>query len=51
MGRVSLSPGSDVVVRGLTVRRLGELGTVDNTSGVELEEEEEAEEKPAKEKE
>jgi RNA polymerase-binding transcription factor DksA len=35
----------------LRQRRLGALGTVDNTSGVELEEEEEAEEKPAKEKE
>ncbi len=32
-------------------RRLGQLGTVDTTGGVEMEEEEEAEEKPAKEKE
>jgi RNA polymerase-binding transcription factor DksA len=35
----------------LRQRRLGQLGTVDNTSGTELEEEEETEEKPAKEKE
>ncbi len=35
----------------LRQRRLGQLGTVDNTGGAELEEEEEAEEKPAKEKE
>jgi RNA polymerase-binding transcription factor DksA len=35
----------------LRQRRLGQLGTVDNSGGVELEEEEEAEEKPAKEKE
>jgi DnaK suppressor protein len=35
----------------LRQRRLGQLGTVDNTGGTELEEEEEAEEKPAKEKE
>jgi RNA polymerase-binding transcription factor DksA len=35
----------------LRQRRLGALGTVDNTSGVELEEEEEAEEKPIKDKE
>jgi RNA polymerase-binding transcription factor DksA len=35
----------------LRQRRLGTLGTVDTTSGVELEEEEEGEEKPAKEKE
>ena len=35
----------------LRQRRLGQLGSVDTTSGVELEEEEEAEEKPAKEKE
>lgn len=32
-------------------RRLGALGTVDSTGGVELDEEEEAEEKPTKEKE
>lgn len=32
-------------------RRLGQLGTVDTTGGVEVEEEEETEEKPAKEKE
>jgi hypothetical protein len=30
---------------------LGQLGTVDNTGGTEMEEEEEAEEKPAKDKE
>jgi RNA polymerase-binding transcription factor DksA len=35
----------------LRQRRLGQLGTVDNTGGTELEEEEEAEEKPAKDKE
>lgn len=35
----------------LRQRRLGQLGTVDNSGGTELEEEEEAEEKPAKEKE
>jgi RNA polymerase-binding transcription factor DksA len=35
----------------LRQRRLGQLGTVDNSGGVELDEEEEAEEKPAKEKE
>jgi DnaK suppressor protein len=35
----------------LRQRRLGALGTVDSTGGVELEEEEEAEEKPIKEKE
>src|SRR5208282_2772921 len=35
----------------LRQRRLGQLGTVDNTGGTELEEDEEAEEKPAKEKE
>ncbi len=35
----------------LRQRRLGQLGTVDTTGGVELDEEEEAEEKPAKEKE
>jgi RNA polymerase-binding transcription factor DksA len=35
----------------LRQRRLGTLGTVDNSGGTELEEEEEAEEKPAKEKE
>jgi DnaK suppressor protein len=35
----------------LRQRRLGQLGTVDNTGGTDLEEEEEAEEKPAKEKE
>ncbi len=35
----------------LRQRRLGQLGTVDNSGGAELEEEEEAEEKPAKEKE
>jgi len=35
----------------LRQRRLGQLGTVDNSGGSDLEEEEEAEEKPAKEKE
>jgi DnaK suppressor protein len=35
----------------LRQRRLGQLGTVDTTGGVDLDEEEEAEEKPAKEKE
>ena len=35
----------------LRQRRLGQLGTVDTTGGVDLEEEEETEEKPAKEKE
>jgi DnaK suppressor protein len=35
----------------LRQRRLGQLGTVDNTGGTELEEDDEAEEKPAKEKE
>ena len=35
----------------LRQRKLGTLGTVDNTGAVEVEEEEEAEEKPAKEKE
>jgi len=35
----------------LRQRRLGTLGTVDNSGGTELDEEEEAEEKPAKEKE
>jgi RNA polymerase-binding transcription factor DksA len=35
----------------LRQRRLGQLGTVDNTGGTELEEEEETEEKPAKDKE
>lgn len=35
----------------LRQRRLGALGSVDNTGGVELEEEEESEEKPIKEKE
>jgi RNA polymerase-binding transcription factor DksA len=35
----------------LRQRRLGALGSVDNTGGVEIEEEEESEEKPAKEKE
>jgi len=35
----------------LRQRRLGQLGTVDNTGGTELDEEEEAEEKPAKDKE
>jgi hypothetical protein len=35
----------------LRQRRLGQLGTVDTSGGTELEEEEEAEEKPAKEKE
>ena len=35
----------------LRQRRLGQLGTVDNTGGGEVEEEEEVEEKPAKEKE
>jgi len=35
----------------LRQRRLGALGTVDNTGGVELEEEEEPEEKPTKDKE
>jgi len=35
----------------LRQRRLGQLGTVDTAGGVEIEEEEEAEEKPAKEKE
>jgi RNA polymerase-binding transcription factor DksA len=35
----------------LRQRRLGQLGTVDTTGNVEVEEEEEAEEKPAKEKE
>jgi len=35
----------------LRQRRLGQLGTVDTTGGVEADEEEEAEEKPAKEKE
>jgi len=35
----------------LRQRRLGQLGTVDNTGGTEPEEEEEAEEKPVKEKE
>ncbi len=35
----------------LRQRRLGQLGTVDNTGGTEMEEEEEAEEKPAKDKE
>ena len=35
----------------LRQRRLGQLGTVDNSGGTEAEEEEEAEEKPAKEKE
>lgn len=35
----------------LRQRRLGTLGTVDNSGGVEVEEEEEAEEKPTKDKE
>ncbi len=35
----------------LRQRRLGQLGTVDTTGGVELDEEDEVEEKPAKEKE
>ncbi len=35
----------------LRSRRLGQLGTVDNSGGAEVEEEEEVEEKPAKEKE
>ena len=35
----------------LRQRRLGQLGTVDSTGGVEVEEEDEVEEKPAKEKE
>jgi DnaK suppressor protein len=35
----------------LRQRRLGQLGTVDNTGGTELDEEEEAEEKPVKDKE
>jgi RNA polymerase-binding transcription factor DksA len=35
----------------LRQRRLGQLGTVDNTGGVDLEEEEEVEEKPVKDKE
>jgi RNA polymerase-binding protein DksA len=35
----------------LRQRRLGQLGTVDTTGGVEVDEEDEAEEKPAKEKE
>ena len=35
----------------LRQRRLGQLGTVDNSGGTELEEDDEAEEKPAKEKE
>ena len=35
----------------LRQRRLGQLGTVDSTGGVEIEEEEEVEEKPVKEKE
>jgi RNA polymerase-binding transcription factor DksA len=35
----------------LRQRRLGQLGTVDSSGGVEVEEEEDAEEKPAKEKE
>ena len=35
----------------LRQRRLGQLGTVDNTGGTEMDEEDEAEEKPAKEKE
>ena len=35
----------------LRQRRLGQLGTVDNSGGTESEEEEEAEEKPAKDKE
>ena len=35
----------------LRQRKLGQLGTVDSSGGVEVEEEEEAEEKPAKEKE
>jgi RNA polymerase-binding transcription factor DksA len=35
----------------LRQRRLGQLGTVDNTGGTELDEDDEAEEKPAKEKE
>src|SRR5580692_4097930 len=35
----------------LRQRRLGQLGTVDNTGGVEADEEDEAEEKPVKEKE
>jgi hypothetical protein len=35
----------------LRQRRLGQLGTVDNTGGGEVEEEEEVEEKPAKDKE
>jgi DnaK suppressor protein len=35
----------------LRQRRLGQLGTVDTTGGVDVDEEEEAEEKPAKEKE
>jgi DnaK suppressor protein len=35
----------------LRSRKLGQLGTVDSTGGVEVEEEEEAEEKPAREKE
>jgi RNA polymerase-binding transcription factor DksA len=35
----------------LRQRRLGQLGSVDTTGGVDLDEEEEAEEKPAKEKE
>jgi RNA polymerase-binding transcription factor DksA len=35
----------------LRQRRLGQLGTVDTTGGVDLDEEEEVEEKPAKEKE
>jgi hypothetical protein len=35
----------------LRQRRLGQLGSVDTTGGVEAEEEDEVEEKPAKEKE
>jgi hypothetical protein len=35
----------------LRQRRLGQLGTVDNSGGTDVEEEEEAEEKPVKEKE
>jgi hypothetical protein len=35
----------------LRQRRLGQLGTVDTTGGVDVDEDEETEEKPAKEKE